>query len=97
MKKISLAAALSLVTASGCMSTAPTSPAPATEIQALRAQIQTLQNENAQLNLKLQDEVERGTIQVFLIRQEISAARREAAALRTKCGAPCAEPAASTP
>ena len=61
------------------------------ELETLRQQVKTLQEANTLLDLKLQDEIERSTIQLFLTRQEIAAAKREAAAVRTKCGPPCAD------
>jgi hypothetical protein len=68
------------------------SGAPAnSELEALRQQVKALQEANTLLDLKLQDEIERSTIQLFLTRQEIAAAKREAAAVRTKCGPPCAD------
>jgi hypothetical protein len=63
------------------------------ELEALRQQVKTLQEANTLLDLKLQDEIERSTIQLFLTRQEIAAAKRETAAIRAKCGPPCAETA----
>lgn len=75
----------------GCTSTPATTLDPASEVAALQSQLNKLQEEKNLLDLKLQDEIERGTIQVFLMRQEIAAARREVAAMRTKCGAACAD------
>lgn len=61
------------------------------EIDALRTQVQTLEEQNRLLDLKLQDEIERSTIQNFLRLQEVAAARRETVALRARCGDVCAE------
>jgi hypothetical protein len=83
----------SLFLACSCAST-PQSPAAAdttaAELAALRAEVKTLQQEKELLDLKLQDEIERSTIQNFLRQQEVATAKRETAALRTRCGAPCA-------
>ena len=76
--------------ACGCVSAAPES-ASVSELDTLQADVKRLQDENTLLGLKLQDEIERGTIQVFLMRQEIGAARRETATMQTRCGAPCAD------
>lgn len=77
----------------GCAATSSNSAGAAGgELEQLRAQVKTLQDENKLLSLKLQDEIERGTIQVFLMRQEIAAAKRQTAAVRAQCGAACAEP-----
>ena len=75
---ILIAAALALT---GCAST--------TEVATLHARVTTLEAENARAKLKLADEMERADIQMFLTRQEIGAAKREAAAARAKCGAAC--------
>jgi hypothetical protein len=61
------------------------------EVAQLKAQIKTLQDENTQLKLKLQEEIERADIQIYLTRGEIAAMKREAAELKTKCGAACAQ------
>jgi predicted RNase H-like nuclease (RuvC/YqgF family) len=61
------------------------------EVAELKVQVKKLQDENMQLKLKLQEEVERSDIQMFLTRGEITAMKREAAELRTKCGAACAQ------
>lgn len=79
MKCLVLVAAALVVT--GCASTS--------EVAALQARVKTLEAENAQSRLKLADEMERADIQMFLTRQEIGAARRDAAAARAKCGAAC--------
>lgn len=60
------------------------------EIDSLRTQVRMLEEENRLLDLKLQDEIERSTIQNFLRLQEVTAARRETAALRARCGDRCA-------
>lgn len=75
----------------GCAATSPGSTGSATELDQLRAQVKTLQEENKLLSLKLQDEIERSTIQVFLVRQEVAAAKRQIAAVRAQCGSACAE------
>jgi hypothetical protein len=77
----------------GCKSVGNTGAAGSSELAALQQQIKTLQEANTLLDLKLQDEIERSTIQLYLTRQEIAAAKRETAALRAKCGPPCAEAA----
>ena len=61
------------------------------EVAELKVQIIKLTEENAVLKLKLQDEIERSDIQMFLIRAEIAAAKREAAEAKAKCGAACAQ------
>ena len=76
---------------SGCAASTSGRVDSPTEIEKLRAQVKSLQDENTLLGLKLQEEIERGTIQLYLTRQEIVAAKREAAATRAKCGAPCAD------
>ena len=75
----------------GCTAVANSGAPASSELEALRQQVKTLQEANTLLDLKLQDEIERSTIQLFLTRQEIAAAKREAAAVRTKCGPPCAD------
>jgi outer membrane murein-binding lipoprotein Lpp len=65
----------------GCASTS--------EVATLQARVKTLEAENNLAKLKLADEMERADIQMFLTRQEIGAAKREAAAVRAKCGAAC--------
>jgi hypothetical protein len=75
----------------GCTSVANSGSPAGSELEALRQQVKTLQEANTLLDLKLQDEIERSTIQMFLTRQEIATAKREAAAMRAKCGPPCAE------
>jgi hypothetical protein len=75
----------------GCASIADSGAPANSELEALRQQVKTLQEANTLLDLKLQEEIERSTIQLFLTRQEIAAAKREAAAVRTKCGPPCAD------
>lgn len=82
MKYVTLAAvALALA---GCASTP--------DLAALQARVKVLETENTLAQLRLADEMERADIQMFLTRQEIGAARREAAVLRAKCGALCAKP-----
>lgn len=77
----------------GCKSVGNTGAAAGPDLAALQQQIKTLQEANTLLDLKLQDEIERSTIQLYLTRQEIAAAKRETAAMRAKCGPPCAEAA----
>lgn len=79
MKHLILIAAALAVT--GCASTS--------EVATLQARVKTLEAENNLARLKLADEMERADIQMFLTRQEIGAARRDAAAARAKCGAAC--------
>jgi outer membrane murein-binding lipoprotein Lpp len=82
MKRLILVVAV--LALSGCAS--------APDVAALQARVKTLEAENTVAQLRLADEMERADIQMFLTRQEIGAARREAAAVRAKCGAPCAKP-----
>ena len=84
--------ALAGLVLSGCAATSSNPAGAGAEAEQLRAQVKTLQEQNKLLSLELQDEVERGTIQVFLIRQEIAAAKRQTAAVRAQCGTACAEP-----
>lgn len=79
MKHLILIVAALAVT--GCASTS--------EVATLQARVKTLEAENATAKLKLADEMERADIQMFLTRQEIGAAKRDAAAARAKCGAAC--------
>lgn len=79
MKRIFLIAAALAVT--GCATTS--------EVSALQARVKALEAENTLAKLQLADEMERADIQMFLNRQEIGAAKREAAAARAKCGAAC--------
>jgi outer membrane murein-binding lipoprotein Lpp len=76
-----LLAIVAALTVAGCASTS--------EVAALQARVKTLEAENNLARLKLADEMERADIQMFLTRQEIGAARRDAAAARAKCGAAC--------
>lgn len=76
-----LLTAFALLALSGCASTG--------DVARLQARVKTLEAENAQTKLRLADEMERADIQMFLTRQEIGAAKREAAAARAKCGAAC--------
>lgn len=73
--------AFALLALSGCASTG--------DVAQLQARVKTLEAENAQTKLRLADEMERADIQMFLTRQEIGSAKREAAAVRAKCGAAC--------
>tara|TARA_B100000678_G_scaffold116618_1_gene97793 strand:- start:17361 stop:17642 length:282 start_codon:yes stop_codon:yes gene_type:complete len=55
------------------------------ELVSLRQQVAELEPEKKLLSLKLQDEIERSTIQNFLRMREVAAAKQETAALRDQC------------
>jgi uncharacterized lipoprotein YmbA len=88
MKRYMLAVAVLGLAA--CASSGPMGSAPQTS--ALQAQLKVAQDEAALTKLKLADEMERADVQNYLRQQEVVAAKRETAAMKAKCGAPCATP-----
>ena len=91
--KTSILFALSALACVGCTSSpkVTSDTGQTTEVTALREEIETLKAENKLLSLKLQDEIERSTIQNFLRMREVAVAKQEAAALRDRCGDACAD------
>lgn len=82
--------AVTFVLASGCASAPEGSLA--TETADLGARLKAAQDEAALAKLRLADEMERADVQNYLRQQEVAAAKRETAAMKARCGAPCATP-----
>lgn len=82
--------AVALLGLAACASTPPMGAA--SETSTLQAQLKAAQDEAALTKLKLADEMERADVQNYLRQQDVATAKRETAAMKAKCGAPCATP-----
>jgi hypothetical protein len=87
MKRLILAAMITLL--AGCVG-AP-APGHTSRLTELETQVAALQAETKLARLELADERERADVQLYLTRQEVAAAKREASTLKAKCGAACAQ------
>ena len=70
----------------------PAPTAPATPLTC-SAGLKVCEAARTQLDLKLQDEMERADVQNYLLRAELGATKQKLAAALKKCGEACAPPA----
>ena len=91
---MTLVAALLAAALAGQSHPAPAAPA---KPPTCAASLKTCEADRTQVDLKLQDEMERADVQNYLLRVELGATKQKLAAALKKCGEACGAPAPASP